>query len=283
MSGANGLWAVCLLFAAYTIVPGCFPGTVPAVIDGLAVTAFVFVFAVFHGAQRYGWYGILAFVVICLVVSNALEHLSIATGFPFGRYYYTDVLGTKLFLVPLIIGPAYAGAGYPSFMLAHVLIGGVERNDRFTCLARPFVAGILMVSWDLSFDPSASTVARSWIWIDGGPFYGVPLQNFLGWYLTVVLFLLLFSSFQAGRPVIARGRAFWAQAIAMYFVLGVRYPLIYLFATGDAEVTDPAGQVWRTGDIRAASALIATTTMLAFAFIAWLRLRDAGRDRDAVA
>src|SRR5215475_3454252 len=108
MSRANGLWAVWLLFAAYTVVSGCFSGAIPAVIDGLAVTAFVFVFAVFHGAQRYGWRGILTFVIICLVLSNALEHLSILTGFPFGRYYYTDVLGTKLFLVPLIIGLAYA-------------------------------------------------------------------------------------------------------------------------------------------------------------------------------
>jgi uncharacterized membrane protein len=31
------------------------------------------------------------------------------SGFPFGHYYYTDNLGTKLFLVPVLIGPAYLG------------------------------------------------------------------------------------------------------------------------------------------------------------------------------
>jgi hypothetical protein len=107
----------------------------------------------------------------------------------------------------------------------------------------------------------------------------VPLQNFFGWYLTVFLFLASFSWYQSTRPVRRQGsRAFWAQAIVMYFLIGLRYPLIYLSATGNAQVTDPAGHVWSTGDIRATSALVAIFTMIAFALIASLRLR--GRTGD---
>ena len=60
----------------------------------------------------------------------------------------------------------------------------------------------------------------------------------------------------------------------MYFLLGLRYPLIYARSTDSREITDPGGYVWNTGDIRATAALIATVTMIAFALIACFRLRD---------
>jgi uncharacterized membrane protein len=278
MTRSNGLWAICLLFALYTLGTGLFPGAVPGGIDGLSLTAFLVIFALVHGAARYGWRGILVFFIICLVVSNALENLSILTGFPFGRYTYTDLLGPKLLLVPIIIGGAYAGAGYLSWIVAHVLIGRMGASDRFAVWALPAVGAVLMVSWDLSFDPSASTIGKSWIWIDGGPFFGVPLQNFFGWYLTVLLFLVPFAWYQLRRPVRGGNRTFWAQAIVMYFLLGLRYPLVYLSTTDNRQVTDPAGHVWSTGDIRATSALVAIFTMMAFALIAGLRLRHCANE-----
>jgi uncharacterized membrane protein len=63
---------------------------------------------------------------------------------------------------------------------------------------------------------------------DGGAFFGVPVQNFMGWYLTVFIFLALFSWYQSKQPVGETPiRHFWAQAIVMYFLLGLRYPLLY--------------------------------------------------------
>jgi uncharacterized membrane protein len=275
MTQSNVLWAICLLFALYTLVSGLLPGIVPDGIDGPVVTVLLVVFALVHGARRYGWSGILVFVVICLLVSNTSENLSILTGFPFGRYYYTEVLGPKLFLVPVLIGGAYAGAGYLSWIVAHVLLDRMGPSDRFAIWALPIVSAVLMVSWDLSLDPSASTVGKSWIWIDGGGFFGVPFQNFVGWYLTVLLFLAPFSVYQSTRPVReSQNRDFWSQAIIMYFLLGLHYPLLYLRSTDSGQVTDPTGRVWNTGDIRTTAALVAIFTMIAFALVAWLRLRD---------
>ena len=69
-------------------------------------------FALLHATLRYGAKGAAAFAVICLVVSNVFENVGVATGFPFGSYFYTDALGPKLLYVPLLIGPAYLGVGY---------------------------------------------------------------------------------------------------------------------------------------------------------------------------
>jgi uncharacterized membrane protein len=273
------LWAICLLFALYTVWSGLLPGTVPVEIDGLVLTVFLVVFALIHGAERYGWSGILVFVIICVLVSNASENLSILTGFPFGRYYYTDVLGPKLFLVPVLIGGAYTGAGYLSWIVAHVLLDRLGPSDRFAVWSLPVVGAVLMVSWDLALDPSASTIGKAWIWIDGGGFFGVPFQNFAGWYLTVFLFLAPFSWYQSTRPVReSQSRDFWAQAITMYFLLGLRYPLLYVRSTDSGQVTDATGHVWNISDIRATAALVAIFTMIAFALIAWLRLHDRTKD-----
>jgi uncharacterized membrane protein len=271
---ANALWAVCLLFALDTIWFGLFPRSAHGGVQGLIVTVLLVVFALVHGASRYGRRGILVFFAVCLVVSNAFENLSILTGFPFGRYYYSDVLGPKLFLVPVIIGGAYAGAGYLSWMLAHVLLDRLGPSDRFATWALPVVAAVLMVAWDLCLDPGSATIARSWIWIDGGGYFGVPFQNFMGWYLTVFTFLLPFSFYQSMRQITEAPRSFWAQAIVMYALLGLRYPLLYASTTDTRQVTDPAGQVWRVADIRLTTALVAIFTMLAFALIAALRLYD---------
>ena len=268
----NVLWTICLLSAIYTFWSGLWPASLPSGIKGLSVTLLLVAFMLVHGAARYGWRGILVYFAICLVVSNSLENLSILTGFPFGYYSYTEKLGPKLFLVPVIIGGAYAGAGYVSWMVAHVLLDRMGPSDRFAAWALPVVAAVLMVAWDLCFDPSSSTVSRSWIWRDGGGYFGVPFQNFLGWYLTVFLFLAMFSVYQAGRPVGAGDRTYWAQAIVMYFLLGLQYPLLYLSGTDSREVTDPAGHVWNTANIRMTAALVAIFTMISFSLIAALRL-----------
>ena len=108
-----------------------------------------------------------------------------------------------------------------------------------------------------------------------GGYFGVPFQNFMGWYLTVFLFLAPFSRYQSTRPVReSQSRDFWAQAIIMYFLLGLRDPLLYLRSTDSRQVADPTGHVWSVSDIRASTALVAIFTMIAIALIAWLRLHD---------
>src|SRR5207237_1935223 len=119
------LWALVVVYAALSLVNAVFPNRIPIPILIPSVVLLPFAFALLHGARRYGWRGIITFVVVCLGVSNVLENTSILTGFPFGHYYYTGVLGPKLFLVPLLIGPSYFVTGYLAWVIAWLLIGDV--------------------------------------------------------------------------------------------------------------------------------------------------------------
>ncbi len=50
-------------------------------------------FALLHGALAYRIRGILLFAALSFLTGNVFENLSILTGFPFGHYYFTGVMG----------------------------------------------------------------------------------------------------------------------------------------------------------------------------------------------
>src|SRR3954447_8919239 len=229
-----------------------------------ADSVLVLAIAVLHGTISYCGRDFVAFFLITFILSNIAENMSILTGVPFGHYYYSDILGPKLFLVPLIIASGYFGVGYLSWTLARVLIGALEyRPQGWNVFLVPLVASFVMVSWDMSMDPGTSTIDGSWVWLQGGGYFGVPFSNFVpGWFITVYIFLQIFalylSRFSKG-PVESRAiepKAFWYQAVVAYgtIALGLVMPA---FVSENVQVADPTGTTWMTGDIYDSQALVA--------------------------
>lgn len=71
------------------------------------------IFALMHGTKLYQWRGSVMFVALCVVVANIFENLSILTGFPFGHYHFTGVMGPKLFSRPHLAWTRLCGNGLP--------------------------------------------------------------------------------------------------------------------------------------------------------------------------
>src|SRR5947208_2521482 len=273
------LWTLVLLNVVLTLVNAVFPNHLPVPILIPLLIVIPLAFALFHGAARYQWSGIITFLVMCLVVSNVLENTSILTGFPFGHYYYTNGLGPKLFLVPLVIGPAYFGTGYLAWVLATVLIGdGRPKASAFTTFAVPFIASFMMVAWDLGMDPTSSTIRHLWIWEQGGGYFGVPFTNYLGWFFTVYVFFQLFALYlrfrkaSRDREELTLPRSYYAQAIVMYAVIGLVIVVNYVVGSTNTAVTDAAGIVWQTRSIAEAEATVTIFTMLFAAALAAVKL-----------
>jgi putative membrane protein len=231
------------------------------------------VFMLLHGANRYGWRAIGVFLVAGLVISNILENLSISTGFPFGNYHYTG--SGKIFQVPWFIGPAYLATGYLAWVVATVLLGDVRRKSPWlTTIGTPVVAAFAMTAWDLSLDPTASTIKQNWIWEDGGGFFGVPLGNFLGWTFTVYLFIQVFALYVRSRgplPAPQPDRASDLQGVLLYGLTTFGFFVSY-FTEDHNAVTDAVGNTWQTADIYETSALVTVYGMLFFALLAVLRI-----------
>jgi uncharacterized membrane protein len=270
------LWLLIVLYAIDPVVTDAFPRALASPINTPIAVVLPMLFALLHGSRRYGWTGIVVFLVLCLGISNIMENVGVLTGFPFGRYHYTDAVGPKLFLVPLLIGPGYFGTGYVSWVLANILLGSDRRRDLKAVIGVPLVGTFIMVAWDVGIDPGSSTLGKIWIWEKGGGYFGVPFTNYLGWYLTVYLFLQAFALYNARRtavPVLAK--AHWYQAPVFYAVMACDCIAGYL-GSQKAPISDATGKIWQGGDLSETGAIMGLFVMMPFAVAAFvaLMLRD---------
>ena len=247
---------------------------------GLLSLLTVLIFAVVHGLMRYGWKALLFFFVIVEIISNAIENLSIATGMPFGHYHYAPGV-PFIFQVPFTIGLAYFAYGYLAWMVATIILDKAdERFQSAYAVVLPLTAAFIMVMWDVVMDPVSSTIRHYWIWENGGGFNGVPLTNYLGWFITVYLFYQVFALYVRRKSNVVQkrfsSRLFWATPVVIYFVTGFSYVLMYMVAA-NGSVTDAVGQTWNTHSIYETAAIVSMFTMTFPAFLAAVKVARSDR------
>ena len=275
----RSLWVFIALYLLQSVATASLPQN--ATLHQLALFSSVIIltgFATVHGVRRYGWKRFLAFLVLTFVISWGYETTSILTGFPFGHYYYTDRLGPKLWLVPVLIMPAYFSMGYVAWTIGHILLDRFDDRLRGSDVVLvPMFASFVMVMWDLCIDPARSTVGSAWIWRNGGGYFGVPLVNFLGWYLCVFTIYLAFAFYvqRSGewtRSMNLGERTVWTLPVIMYGAVilgGWIQPLV----ADSVQLTSNDNHVWWTGDLYTSLALVSLFTMLFVTLLALVRVK----------
>jgi putative membrane protein len=99
---------------------------------------------------------------------------------------------------------------------------------------RALVAAMAITAWDVVMDPGMAR-AGNWTWEDGGSYFGVPVQNYIGWVLTTLsIYLCSGVVFRvlAGRPETTRPRLYLALP-------GIAYGLVaadHLFSNAVPEL-----------------------------------------------
>jgi putative membrane protein len=190
-------WVVAYVYLAYV-----FLGQVPSlgetwVFSVTAASTLLIFLCLFHSLVNLGWKAASKYFAVALVVSYAIEFIGTETGVPFGKYSYTNGLAPLLGPVPVFIPFLWAALGYFSAAAAGDYVA----------------ASILMVLLDVSFDPRFSTYL--WHWVTPGQYFGVPLVNFVGWFVTS---LAIFGVFY---PLSRKKFASSAPAIGFYLLFGV--------------------------------------------------------------
>lgn len=109
------------------------------------------------------------------------EVIGVQYGWLFGRYIYTDVLAPNLLGAPIVMICAW--------LLLIGYVGQSMRSFQFTAWIEVCLAAAWMTVIDLLIDPLAAHPFNFWNWLEDGSYYGIPLRNFLGWFVvSVVIF-----------------------------------------------------------------------------------------------
>jgi|GEM_PF-1497531 len=186
-----------------------------------AATALValslFLLSLSHCVENLGWPRSLAMLGAACGIALAMEYLGSAYGFVFGRYSYTNRLGPLAFgQVPVLIPVAWFMMLYPAWAVGGLFASALQLREKsgqwvrrpvgdtatgardyhaatvLAGLARVCVAALAMTAWDLSLDPRM-TADGAWVWHTAGPYFGIPLTNFVGWFVTSALIYLAWS------------------------------------------------------------------------------------------
>jgi putative membrane protein len=101
---------------------------------------------------------------------------------------------------------------YPSYVVANLVIDGRvvgTPGTRGHLIGLSLLGALVMTAWDLLADPILSGPSyRAWVWEQGGGYFGVPAQNYLGWVVTTFVVFLMYRSLERrlrARPLSAAG------------------------------------------------------------------------------
>lgn len=208
--------------------------------------------------------------VTLAVAASALalgaELAGTSVGLPFGDYAYSGLLGYRILgLVPFPIPLSWF------YMLTGslVIVARLSRpGARHISWSWALGAAALMVAWDLSMDP-AMVKTGHWLWGSGAmfrdaglpawlewfftadAFYGMPLSNWFGWFLTATLIARIMLVLVP--PAVVRDRlAASPLPVALYLVNGImpvalclRDGLWWAAALGTVAMLVPSVIAWR--------------------------------------
>jgi putative membrane protein len=153
------------------------PSSLPLMLDltpyTLLLTGSVLLWSAGNSRSLFIWAGAV------YLSTFALEVLGVKTGLIFGNYRYGDVLGFRLFDVPLIIG----------FNWVLVIWGSAELAERYLKNKHlaAFTAGIIAALFDVLLEPVAIRLGY-WGW-EGNT---VPIYNYFSWFCIAYLSAILY-------------------------------------------------------------------------------------------
>jgi putative membrane protein len=178
----------------------------------LLLRPYVFILLGMHlvaGGLQLGLKRIIVFTLPAYLIAFTSEYSSTRNGIPYGLYIYTgETHGKELYVsnVPFMDSLSYSFLAYFSYSLALLLVSTLKREGRNCELVAPpwyskevlFLSATLMMLQDVVVDPVALRgsgwfLGQIFYYPNGGIYFGVPLSNFLGWFVVALAIIYCFQ------------------------------------------------------------------------------------------
>ena len=118
----------------------------------------------------------------------------------------------------------YFPLGYACFIMGRAVVGGLSAKvTGLRLIGVAIFAGLAMTTHDFLNDPFMSTVKGIWVRPNVGTYFGVPLQNFIGWFVltsffSIIVGLIANTTRVMQSIVIPRDPHFFLPAILLYLI-----------------------------------------------------------------
>ena len=147
------------------------------------------------------------FLTTAFALSSAFEIASLHGAGIFGGAYSYAGIRPQVFGLPLIIPFYWTGLIFIAYAFVNSFLAWTGRSLPSRSRGGPALVGLLAVldgllvtAIDLAMDPIC-VKAGLWSWTPTGPFFGVPLGNFLGWFVVAALSTSVFRTVEYVRPL----------------------------------------------------------------------------------
>ncbi|TFE03291.1 carotenoid biosynthesis protein [Jeotgalibacillus sp. R-1-5s-1] len=224
----NIVWKVFLVWYAVGVVLVSFDLLPPWLEWANAVFLYLSgILAIYYSMTVLG--KIKGFLISLFIMAFTMwaESLGVKYGWIFGSYHYEQDFGIQIFGVPITIGFAWVMVIFTSMSIVINIFN--EQKTLLKALLYAFITSLLAVTMDLIIDPVAVAAKQYWVWDDTGPYYGVPNQNFAGWFYVSfgIQFILYFLIGRHTPPAdwTSRIRALYFMMIGMFVVTSLAYQL----------------------------------------------------------
>jgi uncharacterized membrane protein len=184
----------------------------------------------------------VTFFLIAIPISWFCEFIGHNYGWFFGHYKYTNTLTPRIGGVPVLIIITWSAIIYTSYMLVDWLAGlQGEKQGRswwgktLWALIVAASSATLVCAWDMMVDPFATSKVwmtagnkEPWWWWESGPYLrnlqvwkgegGVPIGNFVGWWLAPFFIVFIFYLFFQKKDVISDRLINVAPLLAYFWI-----------------------------------------------------------------
>lgn len=147
----------------------------------------------------------LLFFVLAGTIGAIFEYVGLKYGTFFGGTYVYESPIT-LFTVPVDVILYWAVFIYTGYSITNSFLfwlrqkkPNFKRKHFLMLLFEILLDGFILVSLDLFMDPIIVKTG-AWTWLEGGPYFGVPIGNFVGWFVVTIIVTGIFRLFEYFYP-----------------------------------------------------------------------------------
>ncbi len=201
------LWGICLAITMMVFTIGVDPLNIknPSFLIYSLLSLILFFL---HATWKLGFSRGLMLISLASLIGFAFEFLGLKYGILFGGHYEYLGPGFELALgnVPLIVIFFWGLLIYVGYSVVNSFLLWTKKRkpskDQRNIMLLPLLVisdGLVVTFLDVFLDPLQVRVGN-WIWVEGGPYFGIPIGNFIGWFIVVALATGIFRTFEYFYP-----------------------------------------------------------------------------------